>query len=229
MNRVKRALKIRHIRHCCSGVELPVMNSEALVITIDQGTVSLVVYGETGRPMGTAFAFLKPTWLVTAKHVAFRKNALREDVPRSDLQICPYQRPIVPARILFAHPEVDLAVLEVEAPVCSRPLYPAHHKIASAAGLIFAGLSPSRATPAAHTVLFSRITGYELEVRERHTLQEETVAFAAPESEGGNSGGPILGTIGSVVGVVIENFQRDDHLWARGTSIEPLVNHLEFR
>lgn len=191
----------------------------SLTFSIDDGAISLVVFGSSGMPVATAFAFLKPTWLVTAKHVA-----IQQGMPRNDIQISGYKRPTVHARLLYAHPQIDVAVLELDAPICRRPLYPAHHSIASAEGLVFAGYVPSRREPeGSDTLLVSSIAGYSVEQRERDELIEEIVQFHAPESEGGNSGGPILGTNGAVVGVVIENYCNDGQRFARGTSLDPLI------
>jgi Trypsin-like peptidase domain len=196
----------------------------ALTFTIDDGAIALVHFGAAGPAMGTAFAFLKPTWAVTAKHVA-----IEHGIPRTNLHVQAYKRPAVAAKVLFAHREVDLAILELASPVCRRPLYPGHHSMASADGLVFAGFNPTRtASTGVPLILVSLITSYAVEERERDTCVEETVVFHAPESEGGNSGGPILGTTGAVVGVVIDNFTRDTGLHARGTGLQPLLDRLTF-
>src|SRR5215813_14402177 len=76
-----------------------------------------VVRAPRGR--GTGFAFLRPGWVVTAKHVVGKQP------PAEPLQLLFREGPARPARVLFAHPQVDLAVLEVlgEAP-CWTPFLP---------------------------------------------------------------------------------------------------------
>jgi hypothetical protein len=136
----------------------------------------------------------------------------------------------MPARVLFKHPHVDLAVLVVAEPKCQYPLFPAHHAFASVEGLIAAGYAPSQRRETGHAAVhLTDVRDFSIEVRERAALNEETIVFEAPASEGGHSGGPIFGTAGGVVGVIIENFSANGMVMARGTNLTPLLQHLAFR
>ena len=195
-----------------------------ITISIDQNAVSLVLDGAERRPLGTGFSLIRPNWIVTAKHVA-----LKDGLSRTQLLIGPSNsQPSIPARLLYAHPQVDLAVLEIDKHLCDRPLYPAHHSLAGSRGLICAGFAPSKSTSEAGTVLVNHIPSFTVEVRERRSLKEELVVFDAPYSEGGYSGGPIFGEGGGVVGVIIQNYSENGTLRARGTSLAPLISELRF-
>lgn len=141
----------------------------------------------------------------------------------------PYGRAPVKANLLFAHPQVDLAVLELSQPSCERPLFPAHHALTGSSGFICAGYSPEQSKSGNKVAMYiNEIPSFEVEVRERANLLEELVVFDASFSEGGHSGGPIFGAGGGVVGVIIQNFYAGDKLKARGTSVAPLISRLSF-
>lgn len=208
------------------GIKVPGPTGSEMNITIsiDQNAVSLVLDGAERRPLGTGFSLIRPNWIVTAKHVV-----LEDGLSRAQLLIGPSNRqPSIPARLLYAHPQIDLAVLEIDKRLCDRPLYPAHHSLAGSRGLICAGFAPSKSTSEAGTVLVNHIPSFTVEVRERLNLKEELVVFDAPYSEGGHSGGPIFGEGGGVVGVIIQNYSENGTLRARGTSLAPLIEELHF-
>jgi len=192
--------------------------------TIDQNAIALVRDESLGKPIGTAFSFVRPNWFVTAKHVVIDFGE-----PRRQLTVVPNRLSPVTARVLFAHPEVDLAVVETDAPVCQRPLFPGHHALAGTDGLVFAGYSPSKPQPrGVPSIYVNQILTFEVQFRERSGFNEETILFSAPESEGGHSGGPIFGLGGGVVGAIIDHFHNGQHFIARGTSLMPLVYQLGF-
>jgi hypothetical protein len=196
----------------------------AITFSIDQAALSLVLDNEGNRVLGTAFSFIRPNWVVTAKHVAFV-----DGLPRRQLLISAFKRPSIRASVLFAHPQVDLAVLSVESDLCPRPLFPAHHSLSGGSGLICAGYAPSKSAPGDPAVLyFNEISSFTTEIRDRGVLSEEMIVFDAPFSEGGHSGGPIFGVGGGVVGAIIQNFYLGSLLRARGTSLAPIVSHLTF-
>lgn len=196
----------------------------AITFTIDQFAVSLVLDGGLKKILGTAFSFIKPNWVATAKHVA-----LEHGVPRDHLLISPYKSPSIRARVLFAHPQVDLAVLELDRNLCLRPLFPAHHSLVGSSGLVCAGYAPSKSAPGDPAVLFvNEIPSFQTEVRGRMSLDEELIVFDASFLEGGHSGGPIFGSGGGVVGAIIESFNVAGQRRARGTGLAPLVAHLSF-
>jgi hypothetical protein len=196
----------------------------SLTISIDHNSISLIVDGAQRRSLGTGFSFIQPNWVVTAKHVV-----LDQGLPRQKILVSPYKHVTVEARLLYAHPLVDLAVLELPSDICNRPLFPAHHSLAGSSGLICAGYAPSKTNPVGPAVFFiNEIPSFESELRERTGLNEELIVFDAAFSEGGHSGGPIFGSGGGVVGAIIENFASGGSLRARGTSLAPLVRQLCF-
>ena len=68
---------------------------------------------------------------------------------------------------------------------CERPLFPAHSAFAGSAALASAGYAPSRKNSINQPqILISQITSFDVEPRERINLNEETIVFDAPESEG---------------------------------------------
>lgn len=197
----------------------------AITFSIDSAAVSLVVDQEEGRVLGTGFSFIQPNWVVTAKHVV-----LVNGEPRRCLLVSAANQLPTCAQVLFAHPQVDLAVLLLERGLCQRPLFPTHHSLAGSGGLVCAGYAPSKSAPGGPSVLFvNEIPDFITEVRERQDLNEEVITFDAPFSEGGHSGGPIFGSGGGIVGAIIENFYVGEQLKARGTSLAPLIARLTLR
>jgi S1-C subfamily serine protease len=195
-----------------------------VTFSIDSNAVSLVLDGEERRPLGTGFSFIRPNWVVTAKHVV-----LKDGIPRNQLLIGPSNnQPSIQAQVLYTHPQVDLAVLVILKNYCEHPLYPAHHAFAGSNGLICAGFAPSQSTPQLGTMLVNHIPAFAVQVRERQGLNEELIVFDAPYSEGGHSGGPIFGEGGGVVGVIIQDYSENGTKKARGTSLAPLIAELRF-
>ena len=196
----------------------------ATSFSFDIRSIGLVRDNDSGKLLGTAFSFVRPRWYVTAKHVVVDYGQQREK-----LSVVIDGQQATRAKVFFVHPELDLAVIELERAVCEYPLFPGHHQLAGTKGLISGGYSPSKKHPNGKPVVnLVHIKSFKEETRERAALNEETIVFEAPESEGGNSGGPIFDSGGSVVGAVIQNFWSGDVLFARGTSIIPLTNHLSF-
>src|ERR1700674_1724733 len=113
--------------------------SPGLTFTIDKSSVAIIVDQDDIRPIGTAFIFIQPHWAVTAKHVV-----LREGVPRENLQLLLTSNLKFPAKLLYAHPSIDLAVLSVPDCPCKFPLFPAHHGFSGSDGLATAGYAPSK-------------------------------------------------------------------------------------
>jgi len=192
--------------------------------TIHQSAIGLVRDEALAKPIGTAFSFLLPHWFVTAKHVVMDHGE-----PRSGLTLAPNGAHRLSARVLFAHPEVDLAVLVVESPVCDRPLFPAHHSLTGANGLVFAGYSPSKPQSSGQPSIYvNEIAQFEVQVRGRGAYDEDTILFAAADSEGGHSGGPVFGEGGGVVGAIINRYHDGSRFVAQATSLAPLLANLRF-
>jgi hypothetical protein len=202
----------------------PAQTSMGITFTIHESAIGLVRDESLDKPIGTAFSFLRPHWFVTAKHVVMEYGE-----PRRSLTVAPNKLHAVAARVLFAHPEVDLAVLEVEQPICDRPLYPGHHALAGAKGLVFAGYAPSKPQASGGPSIYvNEIPTFRVQVRERRTFDEDTILFAAPDSEGGHSGGPVFGEGGGVVGAIINRFHDGAGFFAQATSLAPLLASLRF-
>ena len=198
--------------------------ANGLTFTIDGNTLALVFDQKLGRPIGTAFVFIKPNWAVTAKHVVIDKG-----IPRSDLFLH-FVRGESNARFLYADKHLDLAVLEVAMSPCERPLFPAHTSLAGAGGLITAGYKPSKVgTDGSPSIEVNSVPVFTVDTRNGREGPEESIFFEASFSEGGHSGGPVFGAGGGVVGVVIEHFKNGGKLTARAISIAPLVAHLQFQ
>lgn len=197
----------------------------SVVFSLDPYAVAIIsVLGEYHRPIGSGFFLLRPDRLITAKHVV-----CRDGVFRNNLTLVHPSDPTL--SLHYLHPQLDLAVLRVQPTICSYPLAPSHERMVGAQGLVCAGYSPTRSDKAkrTYTMEFNSITSYTRERRERKGNEaEDLILFQAPYAELGHSGGPILGSGGTVVGVVIEDFPCEGKTCARATSLHPLVAMLDF-
>src|SRR5690242_13362472 len=100
------------------------MTMSTFQFSLDGNSIGLV--GIAGREMKLAsgFVFLRPDWVVTAKHVVVDRftGEARPAVFRSTLTEVTYT-----ARAAIIHPSLDLAVIELTtASACTRPLYPSY-------------------------------------------------------------------------------------------------------
>ncbi len=197
--------------------------ANGLTFTIDSNSVGLVIDRQFDRIIGTAFVFIKPDWVITAKHVVIEHGAWRQNLGLS------FKDGKADACGLYADPNVDLAVLQLNRSPCKHPLFPAHIAFAGQTGLVTAGYRPTKTTESGGiSIEVNSVPSFWSERRDRTVGTEEVICFDAQFSEGGHSGGPVLGTGGGVIGVVIENFREGDRLIARATSIAPIVARLHF-
>ncbi|HEY7509727.1 MAG TPA: serine protease, partial [Vicinamibacteria bacterium] len=176
------------------------------------------------RGNGTGFAFLSPRWIVTAKHV------VTADPPTLPRAVFTQGRPYS-ARLLFADPRVDLAVLELLGePPCRRPLMPAD-RTSEAAGLMCVGYKPSLGDRARgrYTTVVSHAAWHERSRRQRDGYEEDLFIFPAPDGEPGHSGGPVLTPDGAVVAVIADGITLAGQRLLRATSIGPLRDQLAQR
>jgi hypothetical protein len=195
----------------------------ALEFRVDlQSVVIVSVRGEYQRPIGSGFFLLRPDRLVTAKHVVCIDGAFRDN-----LTIVHPSEPRL--SVHYVHTELDLAVLDVDPPLCRYPLAPSHERLVGAKGLVCVGYSPSQSDKVAHRYVmqFNPISAYSRETRTR-SADEDLVVFEAPYAEGGHSGGPVLGEGGTVVGVMIQSFMADGKTLMRATGVHPLVADVDF-
>jgi hypothetical protein len=196
----------------------------SLTVTIDKLAVVLIADQGENRILGTAFAFLKPGWFATAKHVVTHTG-----LPRRNLLVLPLQSEPARAAVEFVHPELDLAILFCPELPVRTPLYAGHERLVGSRGLIALGYAPSlsKNRDGAH-VHVNQISGYVRENRQRIEYAEEVIVFPAPWLEGGHSGGPVLGEGGTVVGVIIEGLEMEAGYHGRATAIHPLLESLAF-
>lgn len=190
---------------------------------IDPAAVSIVVDRNIERPLGTGFYFLRPGYFVTAKHVVVDAQT---GIARDNLVLMQRGPDYPRVSVAYVHPSIDLAVLRVERPACTIPLYPSHERLSGHRGLRYWGYAPTKREPTTNVypVLVVDLPSYTLEEpRERDDGLEQLLRFDSPVSEPGHSGGPVLGLGGGVVAVITEGHEG----WARATGIETLMTLVE--
>jgi S1-C subfamily serine protease len=190
-------------------------------ITIDKASLAILKDLDDKKLLGSAFVFIRPNWLLTAKHVV-----LYEGLPRGNISAV-FGNVEISAKVIYCHKEVDLAVLELAENICRFPMASGHASLAGRQGLFCVGYSPTMTQHHGRPLLYANdVPTFEYEKRERNFGVEELITFEAPYAEGGHSGGPILGDGGNVVGVVIQSFSKNNKLHLRATSVSPLLNEL---
>lgn len=176
------------------------------------------------RGTGTGFVFLKPNWIVTARHV------VSGHVPARPIQLSFREGLALPARVVFEHPRVDLALLEsVGDTPCRVPLIPSDGAPISR-GLLCVGCKPSVGDRDAGrcTAVVSAVDSLERTTRQRDGYEEVLFIFPAPHGEPGHSGGPLLSPAGTVIGVVVDGITLGGQHVMRATSISAVLDHLAF-
>ncbi len=157
------------------------------------------------RGNGSGFAFLAPGWIVTARHVV---AALPPGAP---VHLAFADGDHV-ARVVFEHPRIDLAVLEVTGGRANpAALLPA---LDDPRGdpLVVLTAAESDGAPG-HDV-----ARYEHTVRQRDGHKEVLFHFPAPERTV-RSGSPLVAASGRVVAVVTDGITLDGRRMIRSTSI----------
>ena len=192
--------------------------------TIDKNCLCVVYDDDEKRTLGTGFIFMKENWIVTAKHVVIKKDGL----PRNNLKIGFLDSENANVKVVAVHPELDLAFLIQDGDgICKAPLMPGHHKFSGNEGLFYIGYSPEKSDPGGSVVEVNHIKKYEIE--ERHRSDVETLLhFEADYAEGGNSGGPILDSGGSVIAVIIQKYEDNCTTYCRATDINIILKNIEF-
>lgn len=164
----------------------------------------------SARGNAVGFAFLEPGWIVTARHVVAGQ-------PRDQPLELAFRQGLLPARVLFEHPRVDLAVLEAPgAPPCS-PLRPGDDA-PEAGGLLCLGLDSGPSTPRVDAIDWHQRT-----VRHRDGHEEVLFHFPAPRGETARSGSPVLAPGGGVIAVVADGITLGGRRMIRATSIMALL------
>lgn len=191
---------------------------------VDSSAVSIIVDEDIHRPLGTGFYFLQPEYFVTAKHVVVNPHtgAIRPNL------VLMQNGPAYPrVQVAFLHPWLDVAVLKVVTPGCQVPLYPSDQRLVGQHGLRYWGYSPTLSDKTNHRyfVAVVDIPNYECEApRERADGTEWVLRFNTDFSEGGHSGGPVLGAGGGVVAFITEGHEG----WVRATEIRALLPFVSF-
>lgn len=193
-------------------------------ITIDSRCICVIYDLIEKKSLATCFAFLQKKWFVTAKHVVVKDGAARQN-----LQLIFLNGTRRNCYVSHTHLTLDLALLiQIDETVCERPLMPGHHDLTNKEGLYCLGYKPSISIGTGFSKIeVNHIPQYEIEERERDKI-EKLLHFEAPFSEGGNSGGPILGSGGAVIGVIIENYQNGDSYFCRATYIDTILDNIKF-
>ena len=182
---------------------------------------SAICLVRASRGTSTGFALVRPEWIVTARH------AVAEHPANLPISLLFDDGPSLVARVVFRHPRVDLALLELLEPSrCRRPFWPGDCD-SGTEGLVFVGSRPRGSTHrdgrpswAVNAVTFERTT------RHRDGYHEQLFMFRASAVEPGDSGGPLLAARGAVAGVVTDGINIGGEHYVRATSIAPLVEHL---
>lgn len=185
---------------------------------------SFCVISEGGRALGTGFSFLRPDWIVTAKHVVFEHGLPRTRLILHGLGSAPRA-----ARVIAASPEVDLAILTINEPRPNdRPMLPGHESLSAQKEVMWLGYSPSKSNLATGdlAIIVGQASVVERVERERSAI-EVVLELGTDEVERGCSGGPVIADGGAVVGVIIEKCLGDGAARARATSIATLWDSLK--
>jgi hypothetical protein len=197
-----------------------VSDAPSFYADIDPSAVSIIVdHDPPHRPLGTGFYFLQPHFFVTAKHVVVDEST---GVARPNLVLMQSGPDYPKLTVKFLHPTLDVAVLLVDHPACTTPLYPSDQRIAGHQGLRYWGYAPNLSNKQNHRYIVAvvEIPTYESELpRERDDGIEWVIRFKSHAWEQGNSGGPVLGLGGGVVAIITQGY--DD--WISATEIRALL------
>jgi S1-C subfamily serine protease len=191
-------------------------------VEVDQDALCIL---RTPDGTGTGFVFLKPAWVLTAKHVVLRPDGTARPVTAL------FRSGPIEAELRFAHPLVDLAVLELRAlGKCRAPFLPGDRRIRKTGGLRCGGYSPSVSNPqeGRFSYYVSGIHNFERSTRNRDGHEEVVLEFPAAQGDGGHSGGPVFGDGGAVVAVVTEGFVKETVKHMRAISVHSLLEYLTF-
>ena len=176
------------------------------------------------RGSGTGFALVKPNWIVTARHVVSGQPLAQP------IQLLFREGLALSAGVLFEHPQVDVAVLEVVGDTpCRAPFMPGDRAPISSR-LFCVGYRPSMSDRNAgrYISFVSAVDSYERTTRQRDGFEEYLFIFPAPRGEPGRSGSPLLASSGCVIGVVVDGITLGGRHVMRATSIAPVLDHLAF-
>lgn len=174
---------------------------------------------EEKQELGTGFLFMKRDWIVTAAHVVQMERQNRNTL------LARFSNPVdneVQVEVLAVHKENDIAILQITSAdnPCKHPLYPGYDRLSATHGLICCGYIPS-----SKAFMSTLARHYSKDYREREST-EIIFEFESDIFEGGASGGPIFGNGGVVLGIIINQFSKEDEpnkMFIRATSIQNLT------
>src|SRR5882672_3228893 len=104
----------------------------SLPVDVDPTAISILVDEDIHHPLGTGFYFLQPEFFVTAKHVVIDEST---QTPRRNLVLMQNGPSYPKATVHFVHPTLDVAVLTIDSPGCSVPLFPSDQRVIGKHGL----------------------------------------------------------------------------------------------
>lgn len=162
---------------------------------------------------------MRRDWIINAAHVVQVERQNRNTLFAQFTNDIDNQ---VQVKVVAIHKENDIAILQitdVDNP-CKQPLYPGYDELSVTHGLICCGYTPSNDQI---TVTLAQV--YSKDYRERQST-EVILEFKSDIFEGGASGGSIFGNGGVVLGIMINQFSREEDpnkMFIRATSIQNLT------
>jgi hypothetical protein len=167
--------------------------------------------------IGTGFVFLSPRYIITAKHVVEEDGLPKEDLAAIFLNLCGEY----PLKVVFLHPELDIAILENSHIICKEPLNYTLKTLSESECFFTIGYKPSESNKTEGVMEVNQITNFKVEHRERSSEVEQSLVFEGDYLEGGHSGGPVFSDDGKVIALIIEGVSSG--ISGRATPIAPIV------
>lgn len=191
----------------------------------DGAAIAVVVDHDRRIALGTGFYFLQSKFFITAKSVVV--NCDTGEAQRNLLLI---QQGSAQSRatVAFLHPSLDLAVLEIDRPGCSVPLYPSDQCIRRRNVLEYFGYVPNAADRQNCNPMIGRVrfADYHAKQVDGGSGSVEWILRSSVDLSGrGHCGGPMLSVTGGVVAVMTEGHDG----WARATAVKALFPFVTMR
>lgn len=197
-------------------------NPTELPADIDPTAVSIIADEDIHRPLGTGFYFLQPRFFVTAKHVVVEETT---GCPRRNLVLMQNGPNYPRATIAFLHPSLDVAVLRIDRPGCTVPLFPSDQRIVGKHGLRYWGYAPSRVTRSITDTSSQPWTSPHTNRKHLESATmvsngccDSTAIFQSPDIQAG----PVLAAGGGVIAIITQGHTG----WCRATEIRGLMPYV---
>lgn len=191
---------------------------------LHESSIALIHGVENNRPkvLGSAFCFLKANWFVTAKHVVEEHGLPRELLSMN------VGGKLFRVSELWTHDQRDIALIDLEQPLCPEPHYPSHWSHEKEKGLIKVAYSPDHSKQDKRPIFYAtHVKEYETSERIREDGSELIFEFEDQGAEGGNSGGPIFSLSGGVVGIIIDGVFMENSTTTKATDVKVLLELVE--